>query len=206
MNGHEWLALWYLRLNGYLTTPNFIAHGRHGPLTEVDVLGVRFPHSAEFEDDPQLNIPKDLIDIVLAEAKGKTIEALNGPWGAPEKGALDYVLRRVGVVPAEQVKGLAADLYARRSAAMDGYRVRIVCFADTISEELRKQGVTFVSWAQVLDFVRKRFWENERLKQEHEAWDDFGKYLWTTVMGGKADADGLFHGWDTRRLHRANEN
>jgi len=94
MSGHEWLALWYLRLNGYFTMPTFYAHGRHGPLTEVDVLGVRLPPSREFEDDPGLNISQDCIDIVFAEAKGKKIEALNGPWGSPEKGALDYVLKR----------------------------------------------------------------------------------------------------------------
>ena len=203
MNGHEWLALWYLRLNGYFTTPNFIAHGRPAPLTEVDVLGVRFPYSAEFKDDPKLSIPKDGIDIVFAEAKGKKIESLNGPWGSPEKGALDYVLKRVGVVPAEQVKGLAASLYAKRNAERDGYRIRIVCFADTISEELLKQGVTFISWTQVLDFVRNRFDVYAKLKQEHEAWDDFGKYLWTTLMDRGNDADGLFRGWDAR-FQRAN--
>lgn len=114
---------------------------------------------------------------MFAEAKGKTIEALNGPWGSPEKGALDYVLKRAGVVPAEQVKGVAASLYAKRNAEIDGYRIRIVCFADTISEELLKQGVTFISWAQVLDFVRRRFDVYKQLKQEHEAWDEFGKYL-----------------------------
>jgi len=97
-------TLWYLRLNGYFTMPNFYAHGRQGPLTEVDGLGARFPHSSEFEDDPGLNIPQGGIDIVFAEAKGKQIEVLNGPWGSPEKGALDYVLKRVGVVRAEQVK------------------------------------------------------------------------------------------------------
>jgi hypothetical protein len=206
MNGHEWLTLWYLRLNGYFTTPNFIAHGRPGPLTEVDVLGVRFPHSAEFKDDPALGIPKDCIDIVFAEAKGKKIETLNGPWGSPEKGALDYVLKRVGVVPAEHVQALAADLYAKRNAEIDGYRVRIVCFADTISEELLKQGVTFISWGQALDFVRKRFGVNAKLKQEHEAWDDFGKYLWTTVMNRRLDADDLFRGWDARSQRAANKN
>ena len=57
MNSREWLCLWYLRLNGDFTLPNFYAHGRRGPLTEVDVLGVRFPLSREFDDDPALAIP-----------------------------------------------------------------------------------------------------------------------------------------------------
>src|SRR5882672_531543 len=103
MNGPEWLSLWYLRLNGYFTLPNFIAHGRSGPLTEVDVLGARFPHSTELKDDPVLKIPQAGVDIVFAEAKRKTIEKLNGPWSSPDKGALDYVLRRIGVVPTDEV-------------------------------------------------------------------------------------------------------
>jgi hypothetical protein len=204
MNGHEWLGLWYLRLNGYFTLPNFMAHRRRGALTEVDVLGVRFPYSEEFEDDPNLKIPKDRTDIVFAEAKGKKIEELNGPWGSPEHRALDYVLKRVGVAPAAQVEELAKGLYAKRMAEVDGYRIRIVCFADAISENLLKQGVTFVFWAQVLDFIRKRFRENAKLKRDHEAWDEFGKHLWTAVMNG-VDADGLFHSWDTRFRRSINE-
>lgn len=178
--------------------PTFYAHGRRGPLTEVDVLGVRFPHSTEFKDDSALQFPNDRIDIVLAEAKGKRIDVLNGPWGSPEKGALDYVLKRVGVVPAEQVKELTATLYTKRSAEIGGYRIRIVCFADTISEELRKEGVTFIPWAQALTFIQERFAENTKIKEDHPAWDDFGKYLWTTLTNGPVDSEAFFHGWDTR--------
>src|SRR5437763_2513848 len=120
MNSSEWLGLWYLRLNGYFTLPNFVAHGRRGPLTEVDVLGARFPHSREFEDDPTLHIPADRIDIVFAEAKAKRIDELNGPWGSPEKGALDYVLKRVGLVKEEDLKALAEEIYTKRLAIRNG--------------------------------------------------------------------------------------
>ena len=152
MNGPEWLSLWYLRLNGYFTLPNFIAHGRGGPLTEVDVLGVRFPYSeeAEFEDDAALRIPNQGTDIVFAEAKTRQINVLNGPWGRPETGALDYVLRRVGILPEAQVAALAAALYVQRATQINGVTLRIICFAETIGDELREEGVTFIPWAQVL--------------------------------------------------------
>ncbi len=41
----EGVATWYLRLNGYLTTTNFILHPEMGTVqeTDVDVLAVRFP-------------------------------------------------------------------------------------------------------------------------------------------------------------------
>jgi hypothetical protein len=60
MNASEWTCLWYLRLNGYFTMPNFIAHGRPTAKTDVDVLAVRLEHSREagFQDDKnRLQIP-----------------------------------------------------------------------------------------------------------------------------------------------------
>jgi len=46
----ERLALWFLRLNGFMTIPNFIVHpegpredGAYPQRTDVDVLDVRFP-------------------------------------------------------------------------------------------------------------------------------------------------------------------
>ena len=200
MNSSEWLCLWYLRLNGYFTLPNFIAHGRRDPLTEVDVLGIRLPHSTEFEDDIKtLNIPPDRIDIVFAEAKRKEITDLNGPWGTPEKGALDYVLKRVGVVPAKDVATLATDLYAKRSSTTDSCDLRIVCFAETAHEDLLKQGVTFVPWTAVLAFIHARFASNQRLKNDVSAWDEFGQYLWQTLSGQAIpDVDAFFFNWERR--------
>ena len=74
MNTLEQLGLWYLRLNGYFTMPNFIAHCHDGARTDVDVLGVRFPHSSEYPDDAaRLFFPCDRIDIVLGEAKAQLV-------------------------------------------------------------------------------------------------------------------------------------
>src|SRR5712692_8838890 len=98
MNTLEQTALWYLRLNGYFTMPNFIAHGDGGPRTDVDVLGVRLPHSREYPDDTaRLQIPPQKIDVVFAESKAGRCK-LNGPWKAGGRNhALEYVLRRVGI-------------------------------------------------------------------------------------------------------------
>ncbi len=42
---YEQLGYWYLRLNGFLTIPNFVVHPDvgHNQETDVDILGVRFP-------------------------------------------------------------------------------------------------------------------------------------------------------------------
>ncbi len=40
----EMLANWYFRLNGFLTSQNYILHDRRSQRTEIDILGVRFQH------------------------------------------------------------------------------------------------------------------------------------------------------------------
>ena len=53
----EALAYWYFRLNGFLTTANFVIHdeGGAGQRTDADILGVRFPFRAELLEDPMVD-------------------------------------------------------------------------------------------------------------------------------------------------------
>ena len=51
-NRFELLATWYLRFNGFFTTPDFTIHPnfkKQGGGTDADVLAVRFRHSGEFQ-------------------------------------------------------------------------------------------------------------------------------------------------------------
>jgi hypothetical protein len=115
---------------------------------------------------------------------------------------LDYVLRRVGILPEAQVAALAAELYAQRATEINGVIIRIICFAETIGDGLREEGVTFIPWAQVLQFIPQRFAGNARLKSDHDAWDEFGKFLWEQLMTRTPPtADELFVAW--ARRHRA---
>ncbi len=203
MNSQEWTCLWYLRLNGYFTIPNFVAHGRPGALTDVDVLAVRLPYSSEsrFIDDPALEIPKEGIDIIFAEAKRGEIHALNGPWDDPRRGAINYVLQRVGIVPAEYVEKLAAELYAKRRAIENGFTIRICAFARNISPELGGSGVKFLDWKHVLGFVHHRFRDNDQFKADHGMWDEFGQYLWDKLNGQEpCEPEDLFNGWNEQNL------
>src|SRR5690348_6888261 len=72
-NRYELLASWYLRFNGYFTTPNFIVHKDYRKRpggTDADILAVRFPCSTEFqlrfkfECDPRLVVYQDKIDFL----------------------------------------------------------------------------------------------------------------------------------------------
>jgi hypothetical protein len=50
-NNVELLCTWYLRLNGYFTTPNFSVHPDYkgGGETDADVLAIRYPNSQEYQ-------------------------------------------------------------------------------------------------------------------------------------------------------------
>src|SRR5258707_13497545 len=70
----EQLAYWYLRLNGFLTIPNFIVHPEQGrnQETDVDLLAVRFPYRAELrtmEDDEVFTRVREKSFIAFAEVK-----------------------------------------------------------------------------------------------------------------------------------------
>jgi hypothetical protein len=190
MDFREQLALWYLRLNGYFTMPNFVAHAHNGARTDVDVFGIRFPHSAEFEDDRlRLQFSERKVDIVLAEVKAGECR-LNGPWkGKSTVQPLEYVLKRVGVFaePA-MIDRAASELYKRRQfppvAESDRWPfvVRILCFGQSINTKL--DGVTQILWPDVISFIGNRFQGYAVEKSDHNHWDSFGKFLWSQLADG----------------------
>jgi hypothetical protein len=100
----------YLRLTGYMTLSEFEVQrrdkkGRFKTVTDIDVMGIRFPgdiyigdpHApADCEmlliDDPVLELEDDTIDVIVGEVKQGQAE-LNP--GIKDHGVLHSVLRRV---------------------------------------------------------------------------------------------------------------
>ncbi len=199
MNSLEQLALWYLRLNGYFVMPNFIAHGEGGPRTDVDVLAVRFPHSTEYPDDTkQLQIPPKRIDVVFAESKTGRCK-LNGPWkNGGDQCALEYVLRRVGILGSNSlILTAASQLYEKQRYENADYIIRIVCFGSQPNGKLAH--VTQVLWPDVLSFINRRFRTYIDKKAEHQHWDSFGQYLWGKLIGDVVpDITDIRDGWKTQ--------
>jgi len=100
----------YLRLTGYMTLSEFEVQrrdkkGRYKTITDIDIMGVRFPgdiyigdphRSGDCEmlllDDPMLKLDDNTIDIIVGEVKQGQAE-LNP--GIKDHGVLHSVLRRV---------------------------------------------------------------------------------------------------------------
>ncbi len=197
MKATDWLCLWYLRLNGYFTMPNFIVHGQPGSRTDIDILGVRFPYSREsdfYDDIDHLRFPDNKVDIVFAEATTRRCK-INGPWRRPGV-TLEYVLRRVGFFSCDgvDVDTVANRLYQERKYANKDVQVRVVCFGGAWNGEL--QGATQILWKDVIDFIRKRFQDHKDVKADHQHWDNFGQFLWDQLSGTTVpEFDSLVEAW-----------
>jgi hypothetical protein len=198
----ERLALWFLRLNGFLTIPNFIVHpegpredGAYPQQTDVDVLGVRFPFRAENRERPMPDHPLFSGEqrrqvVVISEVKRRQC-GLNGPWTNPRLQNMQKLLCAGGFRPREQADEVAASLYGKGIWHDDAIVIRIVCFGDEHNAGVaRSHGeVPQLLWkSDVLPFIYQRF-EGYRLeKQMHHQWDSDGKELFA-LAGQVAKGD-----------------
>jgi hypothetical protein len=178
------LALLYLRLNGFLTVPNFVLHPkRRGPQkTEADIVAVRFPHRAEFDDDPDTDDHRFANRVarpyfVVAES-ASSICKLNDPWTKSD--AFRYVLRAFGPVPAELVAMVAARWAETGSYSDECIDCALLCFGASEDSDLRARypNVDQILWREVVCFFHRRFSAYDRRKRDHEQWDPLGNRLW----------------------------
>lgn len=115
----ERLAYWYFRLNGFLTTENFIVHPDRGDRqqTDADLLAVRFCHRVEnlecpMEDDPRVACCDQFVNVVIAEVKTGYC-ALNGPWTEPSRGNMRRVLSATGCIARDLLEHASQSLYKK---------------------------------------------------------------------------------------------
>lgn len=112
----------YLRLNGFFVT-GFVVHspafGEN--LTEVDVLGVRFPGNKEPEreigPDATLETSDQLVDLVICEAKshGKQLRFNDALVDSPAP--IATLLRWAGMFSDEEINALASKVQVALSAS-----------------------------------------------------------------------------------------
>ena len=193
----EQLAYWYLRLNGFLTIPNFIVHPEKGNAqrTDVDIIGLRFPFREELEgmfDDKTFSCYSEKPVIAMVEVKVGQC-ALNGPWKDPKKRNMQSVLRAIGAFEKETIEEVAKNIYEH--GAYDGkqYKIVLVCIGREVNQDIlnKYSAVPQITWQQVSGFIYSRFKSFDRQKVSHGQWDDVGKELWTSVEYSKDEAD--FH-------------
>jgi hypothetical protein len=189
----EKLAYWYLRLNGFLTIPNFVVHPDQGPNqeTDVDIIGVRFPYREENLLDPMKDADvfcryPDKILIVITEVKN-SICVLNGPWTKPERQNMLRVLCAMGTFSRSEAILAAKSIYEVGQYSSDQFHVTLLCLGGEMNLEVKRKypKVPQILWPEVLGFIYQRFKDYKRQKTSHPQWDEQGKELWRTFEGSK---------------------
>lgn len=200
----EHLGYWYFRLNGFLTTANFVIHPRRGTQqgTDVDVMGVRFPFRQELvinalRDDHVFD--SDVPQVIFAEIKTGRC-ALNGPWTTPARENMQNALAAVGAVPGSEIDSVAEALYESGEARTHGLWFRLICVGSERDEALASTlpAVPQILWREVEAFIFNRFKENIRRKIAHPQWDAAGQRLWEAAMNAR-DIDAFRRLLDTQR-------
>ena len=182
-NRFELLAGWYLRFNGYFTTPDFSVHPdfkvRAGG-TDADVLAVRFPHSEEYQKN--FTFERDLylindkqIDFIISEVKSGLCDINQNSWRNPERKNIEYAIRWMGIESKEeQIDKIAARLYAvgRWEAPDRNYSVRFVSFGNRVNDQLSREmpGVQQIMHNRVIEYLATRFTKDCYLIQRSN-WD-----------------------------------
>jgi hypothetical protein len=178
----ERLAYWYFRLNGFLTTENFIIHPDEGQdqRTDADLLAVRFKHRAEslaspMDDDPKVAECGSFLNIIIAEIKAGRC-ALNGPWTDPARENMERVLRAIGCVDDQTVKKAAECLYGNGSCQNETVSVRLFAVGETKAPLVIHESQQ-LTWSEIVQFLIKRFSEYRRQKSAVGQWTADGRKL-----------------------------
>jgi hypothetical protein len=180
----EQLGYWYLRLNGFLTIPNFVVHPEQGrnQETDVDRLAMRFPYRKELrrmEDDEVFTRIREKSYIAFAEVK-VSLCTLNGPWTNPDRQNMQKVLRALGAFPDGENELVAQALYDHGFFKSQLYYVSLVCIGRQENPQVAKSypNVPQIVWPQVLTFIYSRFRQYRQQKVSHGQWDRQGHDLW----------------------------
>jgi len=175
---------------------NVIIHPAVGPgsqKTEIDLLGVRFPHRQEEEmQDDQKFTKVNYPYIVMVEIKTKG-SCLNPSWTDPKRGNAERFLRFIGPYPEADVPRIAKCLYADGCYEDTRAKISFVMVGDTAENEVkaRWKKVLCFDWDAIGRFIHKRLTTTLSVKTDHRQWDATGQLLYSLADANRAEEDFL---------------
>lgn len=197
----ERLAYWYFRLNGFLTTENFIVHPDSGSeqRTDADLLAVRFADRAEnldepMEDDARISRANTYANIVIAEVKTSDCK-LNGPWTLPDDRNMNRVIKAIGCMPDASVEAASQSLYSTGAWSGGNATIRLIAIGDRKNPKLELHGGATlpleqqISWSEIVAFVIMRFKTYKRQKSSVPQWTYDGKKLQRLCLGREPERE-----------------
>ena len=179
----ERFAYWYFRLNGFLTTENFIIHPDTGSnqRTDADLLAVRFTRRLEnlvvpMEDDPRVAECSTSVNIVIAEIK-RGLCSLNGPWTDRESENMKRALKAIGCVHDESLSTACDQLYDRGYWSDGLVTIRLFAVGNKRAPGLCMPDEQQLTWSEMIQFCVKRFKHYRRQKSSVGQWTEDGRRL-----------------------------
>ena len=186
----EEVGVFYLRLNGFFTIPNFAIHHdsvRNYMRTEADIVGVRFPLGMEHSVRVRMKDDAVFVDLagekrlfVLVEIKAGTCD-INGPWAKERREAeenLTYVIKRLGLVRASLTAPIAVSLFNNFTWENEDTKVVRLCIGSDFNPNVQARQILF---KKVAVFFRRRFSDHPlKLPGDVDSlrlWGDFGHQL-----------------------------
>jgi hypothetical protein len=181
----EKLAYWYLRLNGFMTTENFILHDKStkgiAQRTDADIYGVRFPFREELKmkDDELFRTQDERPVFIIAEVKSGEC-TLNGPWTNIGKENIQYVLRAIGAFKPSIVEEVAAALYKSYMYEDQQRKITLLAIGSRVNQEYltERPELRQLLFRDMIQFIYRRFREFRMQKRDHKQWDSAGSYLY----------------------------
>ncbi len=188
----EQVARWYFRLNGFLSIPGFVVHPdvvRLNPMTEADLIAVRFPHSREViagrpmqDDERLLSLARNQQTLFLLVEVKTDLCNINGPWSNADQGNMQRVIRRLGFAEDDQMEDIAASMYRELRWEDQNTVLQYVAVGKRKNDGRGRQFARLaqVTWDEIAQFLYKRFQQfPEKLPSDgrliHEQWPDFGR-------------------------------
>jgi hypothetical protein len=187
----EDVAYWFFRLNGCLTTRDFILHPerRGSQRTDADLLAVRFPYRQEqslVDDDFFRSQQKPTLMLVEVKA-GKC--QFNGPWTDPKAGNLYDVVRAIGFLTPRDLRRATDEVYARGRHTSALAEIVLIAIGNQPNHKLAKElpGSLQFTWEQTLEFLWGRFVTYHKQKAHHPQWDLAGNELFDLAGSARRD-------------------
>jgi hypothetical protein len=194
----EHVSNWYFRLNGFLSIPGFVVHPntpQRYPLTEADLIAVRFPNSSEVIGERPMVDDRLLTSLangqqklfILVEVK-LDLCRINGPWSDPAAGNMQRVINRLGFAKVELVDQVAQQMYAGLRWEDEESVLQYVSVGQRVNDGLQRthSKLRQITWDQISEFLFARFKQfPEKLPDDgrsvHRQWPDFGRRFGTQV-------------------------
>ena len=186
MNHSEWVAYWYLRLNGFFPLHNFIVHRIPPQIrsTEIDLLAIRPPHVFEevggqdddWDDSLLTQEDRQRFIAIICEVKRRNNYEADTVFRPRE---IRYAINRFGILGRDRAQDVAEVLIQEpRVDATDYLQIRKLFIGDVLKD--RVPTCDFVSFRYAQDFFKRR--AEKYRNEKREARVLFQSQSWEEVL------------------------